>query len=107
MALITSDYDAMRSPSIKWPESPRIVCPSDPQTELRNLIPIDHGTILPDSLVIDLCDCWCWLDWPQVMRHRHCLSPVCRGTWDPLVPCPFCHNLPSDMCASLPSSPRP
>ena len=18
----------------------------------------------------------------------------CRGTWDPLVPCPFCHNLP-------------
>ena len=18
---------------------------------------------------------------------------VCRGTWDPLVPCPFCHNL--------------
>ena len=25
--------------------------------------------------------------------HFLCLS-LCRGTWDPLVPCPFYHNLP-------------
>ena len=23
-------------------------------------------------------------------------GPVCRGTWGPLVPCPFCRNLLSD-----------
>ena len=28
MALITSDWGTMRSPSIKWPESPRIVRPA-------------------------------------------------------------------------------
>jgi hypothetical protein len=32
------------------------------------LIPIDHGTILPDSLAVDECDAWAWLDWPQVSK---------------------------------------
>ena len=37
MALIISDCDAMRSLSIKWPESPRIVRPSGIPPELVRL----------------------------------------------------------------------
>ena len=35
------------------------------------LIPIDHGTILPDSLAVDECDAWAWLDWPQLKQPTH------------------------------------
>eukprot|EP00917_Polyrhabdina_sp_WS-2016_P000647 GHVP01001425.1.p1 GENE.GHVP01001425.1~~GHVP01001425.1.p1 ORF type:complete len:745 (+),score=123.00 GHVP01001425.1:30-2264(+) len=33
-----------------------------------NLIPIDHGLCIPDSLTINRED-WCWVDWPQTRIH--------------------------------------
>ena len=38
------------------------------------LVPIDHGFCLPDTLAIGWCD-WCWLDWPQAKLP---LSPELR-----------------------------
>ena len=43
MALITSDCGTMRSPSIKWPLSPRVLCPSAGRPlarELRGRLPV-------------------------------------------------------------------
>ncbi|CAM9472017.1 unnamed protein product [Chrysoparadoxa australica] len=45
------------------------VCSSHPhRNPVRyELIPIDHGYILPEVLEVGWCD-WCWLDWPQLKQ---------------------------------------
>ena len=46
LALITSDCDATRSPSIKWPYSPRIVRPAGPLLDADGSRPFDWWDVV-------------------------------------------------------------
>ena len=87
MALITSDRDAMRSPSIKCPESPRIVRPpaaavSAGRVEIGRRIAVVGGLVDGRVSAATAARAWAGEPWPTAAIHMvnlYCSSELKDG----------------------------